>query len=342
MKASALAELLGAELIGVDSEITHISPLDNITEGGIVPLLDKKIDRDVFASDASVFLVKKGFDLPDSGTFIVADDAELALVKAIGIIYPPKVRKARVDPKSSVADSAVIGEEVSIGALACVGENATIGDRTQIFPPGGAVVGGDGVKIGADCIIYSNVSIYDDCVLGDRVIIHSGGTVIGADGFGYYQKMGGQNVKIPHVGAVVLGDDVEIGANSCVDKGKFGNTVIGDGTKIDNQVQVAHNVVIGKNCILVGGQCAIAGSSELGDNVMLGARAGVVDHVKVCSRTMIAGGCGVMSDIDKPGIYGGLPPHTTRKGGWMREVALIRDLPNIVKRITELERKSDD
>ncbi len=280
------------------------------------------------------FLVKKGFDLPDSGTFIVADDAELALVKAIGIIYPPKVRKARVDPKSSVADSAVIGEEVSIGALACVGENATIGDRTQIFP--GAVVG-DGVKIGADCIIYSNVSIYDDCVLGDRVIIHSG-TVIGADGFGYYQKMG-QNVKIPHVGAVVLGDDVEIGANSCVDKGKFGNTVIGDGTKIDNQVQVAHNVVIGKNCILVG-QCAIAGSSELGDNVMLGARAGVVDHVKVCSRTMIAGGCGVMSDIDKPGIYGGLP-HTTRKG-WMREVALIRDLPNIVKRITELERKSDD
>ncbi|PLX66774.1 MAG: UDP-3-O-(3-hydroxymyristoyl)glucosamine N-acyltransferase [Denitrovibrio sp.] len=332
MKASELVEMLGAELVGADCEIMHISPLNNITTGGLVPLLERKIDPDVYTSDAAAFLVKAGADVSSGGTFIVAEDAELALIAAINALYPPKKKPSGVHTQSSVADSAVLGENVSIGALACVGENTHVGDGTQILP--GAIIG-DNVKIGSECIIYANASIYDNCVLGDRVIIHSG-SVIGADGFGYYQKMG-QNVKIPHVGAVVLANDVEIGANTCIDKGKFSDTIIGEGTKIDNQVQVAHNVVIGKNCILVG-QCAIAGSSELGDYVMMGARAGVVDHVKVCSKTMIAGGCGVMSDIEKPGIYGGLP-HTTRKG-WMREVALIRDLPNIVKRITELEKNN--
>ena len=332
MKASALAELLCAELVGADCEITHISPLDNITTGGLVPLLDRKIPEEVYSSDASAFLVKADADTSRGGTYIVASDAELGLVAAINALYPPKKKLAGVHPNASVAETATIGEDASIGALACVGENASIGKGSQVLP--GAVLG-DNVKIGEDCIIYSNVSIYDNCTLGDRVIIHSG-SVIGADGFGYYQKMG-QNIKIPHVGSVVLGDDVEIGSNTCIDKGKFSDTIIGNGTKVDNQVQIAHNVVIGKSCILTG-QCAIAGSSELGDYVMMGARSGVIDHVKVCSKTMIAGGCGVMTDIEKPGVYGG-QPHTTRKS-WMREVALIRDLPNIVKRITELEKKN--
>jgi len=334
MKASELAAAIGAEFIGDDSDILHISPLDKITEGGLVPLLGKNIPEDVYSSCAAAFLTAKGADVSRGGTYILADDAELALIAAVNALYPPVRRAAGIHQSACVCDSAILGEDVSVGAFAYIGSKSSVGERTQILP--GAVIG-ENVTIGADCIIYANVSIYDGCTLGDRVIIHSG-TVIGSDGFGYYQKMG-QNVKIPHVCSVVLGNDVEIGSNSCVDRGKFSDTVIGDGTKIDNLVQVAHNVVIGKHCILAG-QSAVSGSSTMGDYVMMGGRAGLVDHVNICSKVMLAGGCGVMTDIDKPGIYAG-SPHTTRKG-WLREVALIRDLPNIIKRINEIERKIND
>lgn len=333
MKASELAEIIGAELIGEDSDITVVAPIDNIVQSSLVPLLEKNIPDEVYSSPASAFLVKHGADTSNGGTYIACDDAELALVAAINALYPPKKRPAGVHANAFVSDSAILSEDVSVGAFAVVGDGAQLGRGTQIYP--NAVIG-DGARLGEDCIIYSNVSIYDGCTLGDRVIVHSG-SVIGADGFGYYQKKG-QNVKIPHVGSVVLENDVEIGACSCVDKGKFSDTVVGEGTKIDNQVQVAHNVTLGKHNILCG-QAAIAGSTSTGDYVFMGARAGLVDHVNVCSKTMIAGGCGVMSSIDKPGVYAGLP-HTTRKS-WLREVALTRDLPNIVKRISELEKKND-
>lgn len=332
MKASELAKLIGAELIGDDCDVASISSIENITVGSLVPLLDRKIADEVFESGAGVYLAKTGFDTSKGGTYLLAEDAEMALVAAVNALYPPKVELAGVHKSAFVAESASIGKEASVGAQVYVGENAKIGEKTKVYP--GAYIGDD-VTIGKDCIIYANVSIYDGCTIGDRVIIHSG-TVVGADGFGYYQRKG-ENIKIPHIGSVVLEDDVEIGANSCVDRGKFDNTIVGAGTKIDNQVQVAHNVKLGKNCILVG-QAAISGSCELGDNVMVGARAGLADHVKICSRTMLAAGCGVMSNIDKPGIYGGLP-HNTRKS-WMREVALIRQLPEIVNRIAELEKKN--
>jgi UDP-3-O-[3-hydroxymyristoyl] glucosamine N-acyltransferase len=190
------------------------------------------------------------------------------------------------------------------------------------------------VVMGEDCEIFPNVSIYSGSKLGNRVMIHSG-SVIGADGFGYYQR-GGKNVKIPHVGGVMLCDDVEIGANSCVDRGKFTDTIIGECTKIDNQCQVGHNCVLGKSCIMAG-QAALAGSTTLGDYVIMGARSGAADHLKICSKTMLAGQCGVISDIDKPGIYAGFP-HTTRKG-WLRETVLLRNLPETIKRIDEIERK---
>lgn len=333
MKASELAEILNAELVGEDAEIVGVCSIENIKEGHLVPLIAKNISPDVFESAAAAFLIKKGSDVPEGRTYIMADDAELALVSAVNALYPPEKDCEGVSPSAFVADSAIIHENVTVDPLAVVGRRSSVDEGTHIYS--GSVIGAD-VKIGKDCIIYPNVTIYDGCILGDRVIIHSG-TVIGADGFGYYQKQG-RNVKIPHIGAVVLENDVEIGANSCVDRGKFDDTVIGEGTKIDNQVQVAHNVVTGKHCIMAG-QSAIAGSTTIGDYVMMGARSGIVDHVKVCSKTMLAGGCGVMSDIEKPGIYGG-SPSTTRKA-WMREVALVRDLPNIVKRINELEKDED-
>ena len=333
MKASELAEILNAELSGEDTEITCISSIENIKEGALVPLLAKSISPDVFESAASVFLIKKDSELRAGKTYIMADDAELALVAAVTALYPPKDICKGVDPAAYVSDSAIIHEDVTVDPLAVIGSGSSVDEGSHIYS--GAVIGMD-VKIGKNCIIYPNVTIYDGCTLGDRVIIHSG-SVIGADGFGYYQKKG-RNVKIPHIGAVVLENDVEVGANSCVDRGKFDDTVVGEGTKIDNQVQVAHNVVTGKHCIMAG-QAAIAGSSTLGDYVMVGARAGISDHVNICSKVMLAANCGVMTDIEKPGIYGGIPS-TTRKS-WMREVALVRDLPNLVKRVNELEKDNN-
>lgn len=334
MKASELAGIIGAELIGSDTEITCISPFEDINEGGLVPLLGKNIPEEVLSSCAAGFLAGKNTDTSNAGTYLLADDPELALVAAVRALYPEKKKADGVHPSACVCDSAILAEDVSVGAFAYVGSGVSIGRGTVIYP--GAVVG-DGASVGADCIIYANVSIYDGCTLGDRVIIHSG-TVIGSDGFGYYQKQG-RNVKIPHVGSVVIENDVEIGSNSCVDKGKFSDTVIGEGTKIDNQVQVAHNVVLGKHNIMAG-QAAISGSSSTGDYVIMGGRVGVADHVKICSKVMFGANSGVMSDIEKPGIYAGIPV-TTRKS-WMREVAHTRDLPNIVKRLTELERKIND
>lgn len=334
MKASELAGIIGAELIGPDSDISLISPLENVSEGGLVPLLGRNIPEEVYSSGAAAFLAPKDFDTSKGGTYLLADDPELTLVAAVNAIYPPVQKPAGINGDACVCETAIIAEGVHVGALAYVGSRASVGERTQIYP--GAVIG-DGVKIGADCIIYSNVTIYDGCTLGDRVIIHSG-TVVGSDGFGYYQK-GGRNIKIPHVGSVIIENDVEIGSNSCVDKGKFSDTVIGEGSKIDNQVQVAHNVSLGKQNIMAG-QSAISGSSSTEDYVMMGGRVGVADHVHICGKVMLGAGSGVMSDIKKPGIYAG-NPITTRKG-WMREVALTRELPEIVKRITVLEKKIND
>jgi len=334
MKASELAEILNAQLVGEDRDISFVCSIENIREGGIVPLLGKDIPPAIFESDAVTFLAKKGTETKEGCTYILADDAELGLVSMVNVLHPPKKSDDGVNPNAYIADSAILHENVTIDSFASIGKRAQVGEGTHIYP---SVVIGEDVVIGDDCIIYPNVTIYDGCKLGDRVIIHSG-SVIGADGFGYYQKQG-RNVKIPHIGAVRLENDVEIGANSCIDRGKFDDTVIGEGSKIDNQVQVAHNVILGKHCIMAG-QSAIAGSSVLGDYVMMGARSGVIDHVNVCSKVMLAGGCGVMSNIEKPGIYGG-SPSTTRKA-WMREVALVRDLPNIVKRINELENEKDD
>ncbi|WP_415238668.1 UDP-3-O-(3-hydroxymyristoyl)glucosamine N-acyltransferase [Seleniivibrio woodruffii] len=330
MKASVLAEKTGGILHGADTEILCVCSFEDIKAGALVPLLVKDLPEGIFESPAAAFLVKTGTETVSGKTFISADDPEMALVAALNAIYPVQ-RKSGIHPKAYVAETAVIGENVFVDAFAYIGENVRIGNNCVIRAN---VTIADGVVMGDDCDIHPNVSIYSGSKLGSRVLLLSG-AVIGADGFGFYQR-GGKNVKIPHVGGVLLGDDVEIGANSCVDRGKFSDTVIGEGTKIDNQCMVGHNCVLGKGCVMAG-QAALAGSTTLGDYVIMGARSGAADHLNICSKTMLAGQCGVISDIDKPGIYAGFP-HTSRKG-WLREVLLLRGLPDTIKRIEEIERK---
>ncbi len=334
MKASEIASKLGLTLKGADAEVSKVCSYEDIQKGAIVPLFDKNIPEDVYSSEASVFLMKTGAEPENGRTFLLADDAEMALVSIINLLYPGKTAKAGAHPSAYVSASAEIGSGVSVGAFSYIGENAVIGSGCVIH---NNVSIADGVVLGNDCEIFPNVSVYSGTRTGDRVVIHSG-SVIGADGFGYYFRRG-VHVKIPHIGGVYLGNDVEIGSNTCVDRGKFSDTVLGDGTKIDNQVQIAHNCVLGRGCIMAG-QSAIAGSTTMGDYVIVGAGAGAADHIKICSETILAAKCGVISDIEKPGIYAGAP-HTARKS-WMREQVLIRKLPEFAKRIEDIERKLEN
>lgn len=327
-----MASALELELKGADVEIKKICSYEEIEGGALVPLLGKDMPEGIFASSDSAFLMKKGTEPNNDCSFLLADDAETALVNALNLLYPAGHPKAGIHPSAYVSETAAIGYGVFIGAFAFIGEGCVIGDGCVVY---NNVSIADGVTLGKDCVIYPNVSIYSGSKLMDRVIIHSG-SVIGADGFGYYQKKG-VHVKIPHIGGVLLGNDVEIGANSCVDRGKFSDTLIDDGTKIDNQVQVAHNCKLGKGVIMCG-QAAMGGSTTLGDYVVMGARSGISDHVNIASGTILAGQCGVISDIEKPGIYAGAP-HTTRKA-WLREILLVRSLPELVKRVEELERNN--
>jgi UDP-3-O-[3-hydroxymyristoyl] glucosamine N-acyltransferase len=247
---------------------------------------------------------------------------------------PPPVFQPGVHPSAVVDPSAVFEEsEVSIGPHAVIEARVTIGPGTTIAA--GCFLG-EGVVVGAGCRLHPRVTVLSRCRLGDRVVLHSG-VVIGADGFGFEQLEDGRREKIPQTGIVVLDDDVEIGANSCVDRARFGQTRIGAGTKIDNLVQIAHNVIIGKNCV-VAGLTGIAGSARLHDGVTIAAQVGIAGHIELASGVVITGQSGVAKSMLQPGVYMGDRAEPIRK--MLRIMAAVHQLPELVQRLRALEKKS--
>ena len=221
---------------------------------------------------------------------------------------------------------------VSIGAQVSVGQGVSIGENVVIHP--GCVIG-DGVTLGADTVLYPNVTVYAGCQLGQRVIVHSG-TVIGADGFGFAPD-GGRWLKIPQIGRVIIGDDVEIGANTSIDRGALDDTIIGNGCKLDNQIQIGHNCVIGEHSVIAG--CVgIAGSTRLGKGCMLGGAAMILGHLEIADGTIISPGSMVMKSITKAGKYTALFP-LEEHGNWLRNAAHVRQLASLAERVRELEKK---
>ncbi|MBI4668555.1 MAG: UDP-3-O-(3-hydroxymyristoyl)glucosamine N-acyltransferase [Elusimicrobia bacterium] len=233
-----------------------------------------------------------------------------------------------IDPKAVVSRTVRLGKNVSIGAMTVIEDRVVIGDGAVIYPQ---CFLGRGVIIGADTVIYPQVVIRERCKIGSHVIIHPG-VVIGADGYGYYPA-NGKHVKIPQIGTVEIGDDVEIGANVTIDRATMGATRIGSGTKIDNLVQIAHNVQIGKNCLIVA-QSGIAGSSVLGDGVILGGQAGVGDHIEIAAGTIVGGGAGVIGDVKEKDVLWGTPARNHRQV--MRLLALYYKLPEINEAVKKL------
>ncbi|MBI5049692.1 MAG: UDP-3-O-(3-hydroxymyristoyl)glucosamine N-acyltransferase [Nitrospirae bacterium] len=331
MKLRELRDIIGGQIAGnPEVDITGVSGIKDAKQGDITFLADKKNLKDAYAAKASAVIVKEAIEGLSSSMLIV-EKPHLAFAMALGVFYKKPFKPLGISDKAVIGREVSLGSDVTVYPLAHINDRVSIGDRVTIFP--GVYIGED-VSIGNDTLIYPNVTIRENVKIGKGVIVHSG-TVIGADGFGYVQEKG-EHIKIPQVGGVIVEDSVEIGAGVTIDRATIGNTIIGCGTKIDNLVQIAHNVTIGRNCIIIA-QVAIGGSAEVGDGTMIGGQAAIRDHIKIGSRVMIGAQSGIGADIADGQVYSGSPaiPHKD----WLRAQSIYAKLPEILSRLRELERK---
>ncbi len=308
--------------------IRGIEQLDRAEPGQISFVRDARYVPAWEASGASAALVTHDLELPVAlGRAVIrVANADLAVAQVLELFAPPVPGPAPgVDPRAVVDPSASLGQGVAIGANTVIGHNVRIGDRTVIHPN---VTIGDDVEIGEHCVIWSGVVIRERCRLGRRCIVHPN-AVIGADGFGYRPSADGTKlIKIPQIGTVEIGDEVEIGASTCIDRGKFSATIVGDMTKIDNLCQIAHNCRIGKAVILAG-HCALAGSVTVEDGAMLGGSVGVRDHVTIGRGARVAAYSAVAEDVPPGETWSGYPAQNHRKT--LREIMAVRKLPDLMR-----------
>lgn len=334
MNLSQIAEILGGSVCGDDISVTTLCSIESPIEGALSMIFSKKVLKTADISTLKALVVTNGLqDLVDIPC-VVVPNGDQALLSLIDIFYPKPAVEYGVSSKSDIHTTAKVSEKAQIGAFVAVGTHSVIGDETVV---GTNVSIGENVSIGSNCSIHPNVVIYDDCVIGDHVVIHSGST-IGTDGFGYVNTAQG-HYKIRQVGNVVIEDHVEVGSNVCIDRATFASTVIGEGSKIDNLVQIAHNVQIGKHSIVVA-QAGIAGSTTIGNFVIVGGQSAIVDHVNIADGVILGGRTGVMGDIKDKGVYFGTPPQPHRE--FMRNSAVAKDLYKMKKQLDTLMEKKDD
>ncbi|UCD18426.1 MAG: UDP-3-O-(3-hydroxymyristoyl)glucosamine N-acyltransferase [Candidatus Zixiibacteriota bacterium] len=328
-----LAELVGGRLSGDGlTAINAAAPIASAGEGDITFVANKKYEKYLESTAASAVVLSDGIAF-DRLPAIFHDNPYYAFALILDRLYPEKEPYSRgIDPAARVADSAILGNGVSVGALSFVGEKSVIGDNSIISPQ---VFIGREVQIGGGCKVYPRVTILDGTKIGDRVTLHSG-TVIGSDGFGYASHEKGLK-KVSQVGWVEIDDEVEIGANVTIDRGALGPTRVGRGTKIDNLVQIAHNVEIGQDCIIVA-QVGISGSTKLGNGVILAGQVGLVGHIELGDGVMVGAQSGVSRSIPAGKRYFGYPAREIMET--KRIEASLRKLPELLKRVKALEEKS--
>ncbi len=329
-----LAQTVQATVQGPeDVLISGLSHLEGATPQDLSFVLKSKYFDAARQSRAGAFLTAQS--IPDEPRpQLLTPHPLLAMATLAKKYFSPPLPSQGIHPTTVTGHDVRIGPDVSIGPLVTVGDRAQIGARVTIFA--GVHIGDDTI-IGDDCILYPHVSLLANCTLGNRVILHSG-TVIGSDGFGYTQHEGIHH-KIPQLGNVRIEDDVELGANVTVDRATFGSTIIKQGTKIDNQVQIAHNVVLGEHCIVVA-QVGIAGSTRVGQHVLIGGQAGLIDHLTIGDQVKIASGSGVTNNVKSRSIVGGRPAvdHNT----WRKAQVLQYHLPEMRKELRTLKKQVEE
>ncbi len=336
--ASQIAALLGGTVEG--DETTAVSNLSKIEEGkpGTLSFLaNPKYNNYLYDTDASIVVVNKSFKLEKpvkkGCTLIRVEDSYAGFAKLLEIYNQVKGEKEGIEQPSYVSETAKYGAKCYVGAFAYIGLNVKIGDQVKIYPH---VYIGDNCTIGDNTTLFSGVKIYHDCHLGANVIVHSG-TVIGSDGFGFAPQDGKEFAKVPQIGNVVIEDNIEIGSNCSIDRATMGSTILRKGVKLDNLVQIAHNVEIGENTVIAG-LSGVAGSTKVGKNVMIAAQVGIVGHIKIADGVKIAGQAGVGSAIEKENeIVQGSPAFSL--SDFRRSYVLFRNLPKLNDKIREIEKK---
>ncbi len=333
-----LSELVGGVLTTGDAEqqITGLNSIADAGSGEVTFLGNVRYLPALKTTRASAALVPEDLEVPDTPAglaLIRVKNPTLAFSSVIRFFGPPSAEFVPGVHESAVVagDTTFDPQKVSIGPNAVIESGVAIGDGSIIHA--GAYIG-RGVKLGADCVIHANAIIKDRCVLGNRVILHSG-SVIGTDGFGY-ELVKGRHQKIDQVGIVQIDDDVEIGSCTTIDRARFGRTWIGEGSKIDNLVQIGHNCVLGKHCIIVS-QTGISGSTRLGNYVTMGGQVGVAGHLEIGDQTMFLAKSGITKNIQQPGAYTGYPARPLMEGRKM--LSLPARIPELIERVRELEKK---
>ena len=331
-----LARWRGGEAEGdTQKALSGVAPLETAGEAEVSFLESERNRPQALASGAGCLLAPPGVALPGR-TVIRARNPRYAMARVVELFHPRPARRPGIHPTAVIGDDVAIGADVEIGPYAVIGDGAQIGDRTSV---GAGSIVGENAVLGEGCVLYPRVTLYPGARLGSRVILHSG-CVVGSDGFGYVFE-NGRYYKFPQVGTVEIADDVEVGANTTIDRGALGPTRIGRGTKIDNLVQVGHNVLIGENCVIAA-EVGISGSAVIEDNVVIAGQVGLGDHVRIEKGAVLGGQCGVL-------------PHKTVRAGqtvWgtparpikehLEQQALVARLPRLLEQVRSLQRQQSE
>lgn len=319
-----------------NATVNTFAKIEDGKPGAISFLSNPKYTHYIYDTESSIVLVDKSVELekPTKATLIKVDNAYECVAKLLQLYESMKPKKTGIDSLAFISPSAKIGENVYIGAFAYIGDNVVIGDGCQIYPN---VVICENAKVGNDCLFYPNVTIYHDCHVGNRVTLHAG-SVVGSDGFGFAPSENGYD-KIPQIGIVTIEDDVEIGANTCIDRSTMGSTFVRKGVKLDNLVQIAHNTDIGANTVM-SAQVGVAGSTKVGQWCMFGGQVGIAGHITIGNKVFLGAQSGVPSSLKDDQTLIGTPP--MEKLPYFKSQAIFQKLPDLYKQIQKLQKEVDE
>jgi UDP-3-O-[3-hydroxymyristoyl] glucosamine N-acyltransferase len=335
--AKQIAEFLNGTVEGDENATAHtFAKIEEGTQGALSFLSNPKYNHYLYNTEASIVLVAKDFkpEQPVKATLVRVNDPYESLAKLMSLYTSMKPVKTGISSTASISEKAEIGKNVYIGPFVVIEDGVTVGDNTRIYPH---VTIGEGASIGNNCIIYPNVTIYHGCKVGNNCILHAG-CVIGADGFGFAPTPTGYE-KIPQIGIVELEDDVEIGANTCVDRSTMGRTIIKKGVKLDNLIQVAHNVEVGENTV-ISAQTGIAGSSKIGSWCMIGGQSGISGHISLGNRVNLGAKAGVLGNIKEGHNIMGYPAFDYKS--FLRSSVIFRKLPEMSKELEQLRKEINE
>lgn len=334
--AAQIALLINGKPEGDAQVCVHsFGKIEEAGEGQLSFLANPKYEEFLYQTRASIVIINESLELkqPVQSTLIRVPDAYTAFATLLTKYQAMQTEQlSGIQQPSYIAATAKLGDQVFVGAFAYIGERVSIGKNVKIFP---GVVLGDRVKIGDNTILHAGVKIYNDCVVGNHVIIHAG-TVIGSDGFGYAPQADGSYQKVPQIGNVVIEDHVEIGANTTIDRATMGSTIIRSGVKLDNLIQLAHNVEVGTNTVIAA-QTGVSGSTKIGRNAMIGGQVGIVGHITIADGTKINAKSGITKAVKEPNkAFNGIPAIDFSNS--LRIISMTRNLPELEKRVKELEK----